>query len=537
MVLMSPPTAPAMSSQPPAELRQTPDMRADDFILTQTQPMTSQITKVHAKALVHPAQLISLIDHNFVYKVEAEQREVRVGRHPQQCQIVVKDKRVSSCHLRIYRDDAFRYFVEEMSANGCFVNEVPMKKGDTRALVHGDEISICVPGPSHVGEHEPFAAYLFRMDDNSSATSAPASEKASGSEVIVGGDKTGPSSRFVTEQWVRSNWDLRVLVGSGNFSDVKLGVHVANGVKRAVKVADKSKFLTFRNKRDSQLSLSDEANMLIQLQHPGIVRCFDWFQTDEHLYLVMEFVEGGDLLKCIMQDGRLMEGQARRIFCELGHAVSYLHARSIVHRDLKPDNILLTSKHRDTMHPKIGDFGLARKNMRSRDCRTFCGTPHYFAPEVINTFRDQEAGATEHGYGKPADMWSLGVVLYIMLCGIPPFEDEGLYEQIQEGRYEFDVDEWTEVSPEAKELVRRLMTVDPNGRLVIDRALEHPWSTHRIGNAGGGTVAAGDSCIAPDIVAELSAKRRRSDDGRPLQAAPVGGSDLVAISGPGRLGG
>merc|ERR1712014_382663 len=148
---------------------------------------------------------------------------------------------------------------------------------------------------------------------------------------------------------------------------------------------------------------------------------------------------------------------------------------SIIHRDLKPENILLTSNDRDTMRIKIGDFGLARKNMRSRECRTFCGTPHYFAPEVINTFRDKDAGAKKVGYGKQADMWSLGVILYILLSGNPPFEDDGLYEQICEGKYEFDVDEWTTVSAQAKDFVQRLMTVDPKDRLTIERALNHPW--------------------------------------------------------------
>merc|ERR1712226_799934 len=110
-----------------------------------------------------------------------------------------------------------------------------------------------------------------------------------------------------------------------------------------------------------------------------------------------------------------------------------MHARNIIHRDLKPENILLTSKERDTMRIKIDDFGLARKNMRSRECRTFCGTPHYFAPEVINTYRDKDVGADKVGYGKQADMWSLGVILYILL------------------------------------------SVNPRDRFTIEEALKHPW--------------------------------------------------------------
>merc|ERR1719443_933073 len=188
----------------------------------------------------------------------------------------------------------------------------------------------------------------------------------------------------------------------------------------------------------------------------------------------MELLEGGDLLQYILEHGAFSEGAARVLFAELAAGVKYLHERNIVHRDLKPENILLTSKDDPaSLHLKIADFGLARKNMKSRDCRTFCGTPHYFAPEVINTFRDKETFAA--GYGKQADMWSLGVILYIMLSGIPPFEEDGLYEQILEGKYEFDVREWTTVSPEAKELVRRLMTVNPKDRLTIEDCLNHRW--------------------------------------------------------------
>merc|ERR1712150_257932 len=175
--------------------------------------------------------------------------------------------------------------------------------------------------------------------------------------------------------------------------------------------------------------------------------------------------------QCILENGLFSEAQARALFKELCAAVLYLHEKDIVHRDLKPENILLTSKDREAMHFKIADFGLARKTIKTNDCKTFCGTPHYFAPEVIHTL--QKNGSDEAaGYDKQADMWSLGVIFYIMLSGIPPFEEEGLYEQILEGKYEFDVPEWTYITPEAKGLVKRLMTVNPKDRLNIFQALK-----------------------------------------------------------------
>jgi len=278
----------------------------------------------------------------------------------------------------------------------------------------------------------------------------------------------------VSEQWVRENWDARTVLGSGNFSEVRLGVHVTRAEKRAVKVIDIKKFVNFQSKRESQLSLSSEAELLMSLQHPGIVRFFEWFQTEQHLYLIMELMEGGDLLQSILEDGHFVELQARHLFKQVCDAVRYLHVKNVVHRDLKPENILLTSRDREQMMPKIADFGLARKNFQSRDCKTFCGTPHYFAPEVINTFRERESGQ-DMGYGKTVDMWSLGVILYILLSGIPPFEEDRLYEQILDGKYEFDVREWTTVSPEAKQLVRGLMTVNPKARLTIQQAFEIRW--------------------------------------------------------------
>jgi serine/threonine protein kinase len=432
------------------------------------------------------ARLISLTETGIRYEIKKEQRQVHLGRHPQ-CEITIADKRVSGQHLRIYRDDDFRYFVEELSANGCYINDHFMKKGETKSLQHGDEISIGVQGVENT--KETIANYIFRVADHESDSSKPdvpdanaevattsASREGAGSTSPAGPDvqMAGPgNSKLVTEQWVREHWDTRTVLGSGNFSEVRLGVHVQRGEKRAVKVIDKKKFLQFQNKRETQLTLSSEADVLLNLNHPGIVGFYEWFETEQHLYLVMELLLGGDLLQCILEHGCFTETTARRLFRELCDAVKYLHTKHIVHRDLKPENILLTKKDRHSMHLKIADFGLARMNMKSKDCRTFCGTPHYFAPEVINTFRDRDTPAA--GYGKQADMWSLGVILYIMLSGIPPFEEDGLYEQILEGKYEFDVREWTTVSPEAKQLIRSLMTVNPKDRLTIDQACEHRW--------------------------------------------------------------
>jgi len=499
---------------------------AEDVSLTQTQPFVVQTQGTQLAALqgdlnVH-ARLISVTDPGFKYEFRTSQMQVDIGRHPE-CEIRVDDKRVSGRHCRITRDESFHYFVEELSANCCFINEHLMQKGDTRALRHGDELSLCV-SPYAVGDQKPFAAYIFRVADHEGGSGRPpsgaeAEAKSRGDAGTVAtvsvGQTTAASRRRVTEEWVRETWDTRTVLGSGNFSEVRLGVHVRRGEKCAVKVIDVKKFLQFQCKRESQLSLSSEAELLTSLQHPGIVRFYEWFQTDVHLYLIMELMEGGDLLQSILEDGHFAELQARQLFQEVCEAVRYLHAKNVVHRDLKPENILLTSKDREDMHPKIADFGLARKNMQSRDCKTFCGTPHYFAPEVINTFRDRELGQSV-GYGKTVDMWSLGVILYILLSGIPPFEEEGLYEQILDGKYEFDVREWTTVSPEAKQLVRGLMTVNPKERLTIEQAFQIRWLR----------LASGPQRSAEREVpagGEPAAKKLRADDGARAMANAAAG--------------
>mmetsp|Transcript_18726 Transcript_18726/g.41018 ORF Transcript_18726/g.41018 Transcript_18726/m.41018 type:complete len:494 (+) Transcript_18726:81-1562(+) len=448
-------------------------------MLTQTQSVPEQLQQLLPTLPLAHARLVPILASGSSYEMREGCDEVVIGRGPE-CEVVLEDRRVSKRHLRIYRTGKCQYSIEQLGGNGCFVNEVCLKKGETRDLQHGDEISVIVY--ANETREKPIAVYLFRVaNQGQAARQAVAATPRPRQEAAAVGSGHEVSERIRTDQWVRENWDMRNVLGKGYFSEVWIGMHVATGKRRAVKVVDKGKFSTFQARNSSQLVLSCEAEMLTRLEHPGIVRCFEWFETSTRLYLIMELLAGGDLLDFIIGHGCLSETVARRWFKELCDALGHLHGKNIVHRDLKPENILLTSKSEEA-HLKIADFGLARRNMRSRDCRTFCGTPQYFAPEVISTFRDrieagQAPGAQTSGYGKEVDMWGLGVVLYIILSGIPPFgEEEGaLYEQILEGRYDFDVPSWATVTPEAKDLVRRLMTVNPRERFTVKQALDHPW--------------------------------------------------------------
>jgi len=496
--------------------------------MTQTQPFsqTQNFEPQHPppKLQTVHARLVSTIS-KFTFEIQETCPEVFIGRHPS-CQIQVEDKHVSSKHLRIYRDEARRYFIEELGGSGCFINELLVSKGEHRALTHGDAITVGEQ-PEAAGGKQPFAAYIFRVEGRKSSDGANSPDGKKQGEVA---DSVGSAQKvlvtdtrnLVSEDWVRERWDVNHILGSGNFSEVKLGVSVKEGTKFAMKVIDKKKFTQFQSKRSSKLNLLDEADVLTGLSHKHIVTCQSWFQTEAHLYLVMELVGGGDLLQCILDQGCFTERQARRLFQQLCDAVKYLHEKNMVHRDLKPENILLDSKDRETMVAKIADFGLARQNMKSRDCRTFCGTPHYFAPEVINTFKDNESGNGKGGYDRQADLWSLGVILYILLSGIPPFEEENLYENITEAKYEFDASEFSSVSLEAKNLVRSLMKVSPKERLTIWQAVKHPWlqfdqsSPARVQLDGGMDVVS-EFSSPPNPqridfeVMEPAAKRRKSD--------------------------
>ena len=193
------------------------------------------------------------------------------------------------------------------------------------------------------------------------------------------------------------------------------------------------------------------------------------FDTPSHLYLVLDYVEGGELFDRIVDEGNFTEQDASRITKQMTEAIQYLHDRKIVHRDLKPENLLFASRE-NTDRILVTDFGLAKLIDDQTTLMTACGTPNYVAPEIL----------LQKGYGKEVDVWSLGVILYILLCGYPPFYDESdavLFEMIMKGKFDFDARYWGDVSKEAKSLIRNMLIVDPARRLTTQQVLSHPWIT------------------------------------------------------------
>ncbi|XP_072537160.1 MAP kinase-activated protein kinase 2b [Salminus brasiliensis] len=210
---------------------------------------------------------------------------------------------------------------------------------------------------------------------------------------------------------------------------------------------------------------------------PRIVRIADvfdnFYQGKKCLLLVMECMEGGELFRRIQarREQAFTEREASDTMKSIGEAIEYLHSINIAHRDVKPENLLYTSSHPDAQL-KLTDFGFAKETTTQSCLATPCYTPYYVAPEVLGPEK----------YDKSCDMWSLGVIMYILLCGYPPFYSNhgvtlspGMKKRIRNGQYEFPNPEWSDVSEEAKQLIRQLLKTDPTERMTITEFMRHPW--------------------------------------------------------------
>uniref|UniRef100_A0A183INS0 Protein kinase domain-containing protein n=1 Tax=Soboliphyme baturini TaxID=241478 RepID=A0A183INS0_9BILA len=247
----------------------------------------------------------------------------------------------------------------------------------------------------------------------------------------------------------------------GAFSRVFLAESkVQVGFLVAVKCIDKKAV------KGKEESLQNEIDVLRRLQHPNIVRLYETYEDKSNYYLVMELVTGGELFDRIVERGTFSEKDASALIRQVLEAVSYMHDNGVVHRDIKPENLLYHSPAKDSKII-ISDFGLS-KTIDSGIMATACGTPGYVAPEVL----------AQKPYGKAVDVWSIGVITYILLCGYPPFYDEcdaNLFAQIMRGEYEFDAPYWNDISDSAKEFISHLMCVDPQKRYTSKQSLAHPW--------------------------------------------------------------
>jgi len=260
---------------------------------------------------------------------------------------------------------------------------------------------------------------------------------------------------------VEEQYEFKEDLGTGNYSVVKKAVHKKTGEVVAIKIYDKRHISVF-----DKGCINTEVEILKTLKHPNVINIKEAYNGPKRLYIVMEFMGGGELLGLIQKRKVFPEKEACKIFHQIVSALSYLHSIGIVHRDIKPDNLLLTTQGEDAV-VKIADFGFA-KRIGDGFLHTPCGSPVYTAPEIIR----------EEAYNKSVDMWSLGVLLYILLCGFPPFyhrDPNKLFDVIEKGVFDFPAAQWSNISAPAKELISSLLRLDPSERLTAQQVLAHSW--------------------------------------------------------------
>jgi serine/threonine protein kinase len=305
---------------------------------------------------------------------------------------------------------------------------------------------------------------------------------------------------------VEQFYEIGRLLGSGGFAEVRVGTHRQTKEQVAVKIIDKKAMAAI-----DEESLRREIQILQMVQHPNIVTYRDCFETEAKVYLVMELLEGGELL---YQVGKRTSGgaqsytedDARHLMLQILSAIAYLHSRGIVHRDLKPENLLF--KDKTPQSPlKLCDFGLSSFVTDKNAALTqWCGTPDFTAPEVIN----------QKGYDQQVDMWSAGVILYLLLSGTLPFQDNNtlkVYQKIRKGQYDMSGGVWEIISAEAKDLIAHMLMVEPSQRITAQQALQHMWMTQTT------------SSVRPLPVAELRSSLTTVQSQRKLK---IVGASIIA---------
>eukprot|EP00944_MAST-04C_sp_MAST-4C-sp1_P002188 g2188.t1 len=286
----------------------------------------------------------------------------------------------------------------------------------------------------------------------------------------------GTGSSALKKEECSKYWRVsKKILGKGSFATVRSAVKVSsNDAERtdfpeevAAKIIDKTSCTS-----EDLPTLKDEVDIMLKIKDSGCIRLYEMFESEKHLILMVELCRGGELFDRIAQKEKYDESEAADVVRQIAQALKYLHDHNIAHRDLKPENLIYKEKDGNIL--KLTDFGLAKyidSEAASNLMETACGTPSYVAPEVL-----QEVPM----YGPKVDMWSLGVITYILLCGFQPFyaEDDNLmelFQAIKDAEYEFVSPYWDDISDSAKDLIKKLLEVDPEARYSAEQVLAHPW--------------------------------------------------------------
>mmetsp|Transcript_44261 Transcript_44261/g.102235 ORF Transcript_44261/g.102235 Transcript_44261/m.102235 type:complete len:736 (+) Transcript_44261:64-2271(+) len=269
--------------------------------------------------------------------------------------------------------------------------------------------------------------------------------------------------------------EIGELLGGGVSGQVFACKRLRTGEELAVKAVDlrQLQLLDSSDNTEYAKKLQNEVTTLKEVNHPRCVGLYDILRTPRWMLIIMERMRGGELFDRIIKKKWLSEVEARHVFVQVVDALQYLHAKGIVHRDLKPENILISGEREAALPDagtlldvKIVDFGFAKIKDRGSTLTSMVGTPQYWAPEVL-----MRSGQ----YDEKVDLWSLGVLLYVMLRGQYPFKGERSSENILAGRYDMTKGNWSSVSEDAKDLIRQLLQVQPQDRLSLERCLQHRW--------------------------------------------------------------
>lgn len=262
---------------------------------------------------------------------------------------------------------------------------------------------------------------------------------------------------------LRNFYQITKKLGSGTFGKVYQVIHLPTKQLRALKVVKVDSV----NYQDDDQQFLKEIKLLSQLDHPNIIKIYEYFIDDVYYYIITELAKGGELYDQICNIKNYSENDAAIIMKQILSGIYYIHSKNIVHRDLKPENILLETNNKGDLFIKIIDFGNSNFIEKNKKLSLKVGTPQYMAPEVINK-----------EYNQKCDIWSCGVIMYVLLCGSPPFDgpdDKSIQNKVKSGKFSFENETWNTISSEAKSLISRMLTVDPKKRISAEEAVKDLW--------------------------------------------------------------
>jgi len=350
---------------------------------------------------------------------------------------------VSKIQCEIIKTDE-GVFVKDRSSNGTWVNGHKICKENKWPLEHNAEICFA-------GARKKVFVFMSNMEEGESFPEA-----------------------------LTNKYTVSKVLGRGAHGEVRLGFRIPDLNRFAIKLINKRTCGTISDAVSSSDDVLNEVKILKSVSHPNVINLVDVIDTPDYLYIVLELAEGGELFDKIIEKTRFNESEAKLHFYQMASAMQYLHSKKICHRDLKPENILLCSLDDKNPVIKITDMGLSKLVDLGTVLKTFCGTPQYIAPEVIK-------GSSVFGGPKPyslkVDCWGLGVILYILLSGTPPFSEDRrikqeLKDQILTANYTFYPQLFDSISVEAKDLIQKCLKVEPSERISAEEIMNHPWLTN-----------------------------------------------------------